>query len=382
KISQDYKPDYSNFNYTEDLGYPLLLGGIWLIIGIKKYIYIGIFQIILEAFACVCVFSIGKRLFSSRTGFLAGLMYSLYIFEAQFSVIPHPYAIIGTLIIFGSWFITRIENTKTTKKSLLMIVFAGSILGLATLIRSSLILLPAMAAIYILFHINFKKAIVFICLLFLSFSLVMAPLIIRNKIVFGEARAVRKSFWHTVMTGFGQFPNPWELVPVDGSVVAYVHNKYGIECCGEAYESVLRDDAIKAIKSNPVWYFGMVLERISMSLFPFHFAMTRGKITQETKDGQPVFYTHPYDQIELIFAFISSVWVLIAIIGAILSIREWRKTILLILIWAYFLGVHSLTFTHPNYMVPLSFVYALFSAYTVDSILSKMHDKYFKASVG
>lgn len=366
-IKESAAAHYQPF-YHDELGYPLFLGILWSIAGESRYILAQLFQIFFAGLAVVGVYRIASVVFSSYViGLLSAFLYAIYVPEAKLAALPHQYAWTGILIVFNVWLLVEAYKRKESGLIYFFAAFLGVLGGIGAIMRSTLLLVPAVDIIFLFFAFRAKRAIMLSAIVFMFFAFFMISLFLHNSSAVGEGRVTRKTFWHSVAVGLGQFPNPWGILPIDGSVGDFVKKQgYSVDYYPSAEtETFLKKEIINEIKENPFWYMGTIAERIPLSLFPFHWAMTQGKIDVAVHDGERVFFRVPFGLGALLQAFIATVWVGLALIGMWLARSFWRAWLSVFLMWGYIVMIHSAILVQPLYMHAVSFVYAMFSAYAL-----------------
>ena len=360
-VTSYYQPFYDN-----EIGYPIFLSLVWKLTRRKEYVFPILFQIILAGLASICVFQMARKFMPLGFAFLSALLYSFYIPEAKLNVLPFQYAWIGLIAVFSTWLIIKIKTVKNAKLIYFLSILLGLFYGIGASMRSTLIFLPLVSIIVFFTSFQFKRALKLSLLILVFFGLIISFYYLYNSSQFNEGRIVRRTFWHSIAVGLGQFPNPWGFLPIDGSIGDFVGDN-NPDLLNPTYPNVrseqfLKEKIINEISKNPMWYIGTVIERIPIAIFPFHWAMINGSIQSKYENSQRIFYLVPYNQKVLLDTFILSLWIALALVGMYFMRKQWILILPLLGTWLYFIGVHSLIFVQPGYIYPVGFIYAIFSA--------------------
>lgn len=367
-VNGTYIPEYKKAISYEP-GYPLFLSALWRMVGEERYIFPSLVHVFLGGIAALGVFLVARSLFGLPVAVLAGFLYAFYVPEAKMSVVPYQYPWMGFTAVWFVWFLIKAHSLKEKRSFYFMAAMCGAVAALGTLMYSTLVFFPILAVIFFFFVSRFKNAFVASITMFAVFIGLLSPLLYYNISEFGEARIVTRPFWFNVARGLGQSPNPWGFLPDDGVIFNFVakkHPEYLLYGAGSEYnadvEKYLKSEILRGIGERPLWYVGTALERLTMVILPFHWAITQGEINE---DAEGKISLGPRGEAELLGAFIASIWIVIAFVGMWLGRRKWLIVAPLFLVLFYFLGIHTLTVVHPYYLNVLSFVYAIFSAYAL-----------------
>jgi len=119
--------------------FPAFLGAVYAVFG-HSYAAAKIALSVLGSLTCVLIALIGERVFAERVGWIAGGIAALYpflVFYTGFLLVETMFVFLLTLALY---FLVRIRETPTLRWRLL----AGLVLGLASLTRSTVVLMPVM----------------------------------------------------------------------------------------------------------------------------------------------------------------------------------------------------------------------------------------------
>jgi len=188
-----YTIEYYNFgrptSYRAPL-YPLFLASIYSIFG-HNYLAVRVIQSIFGAILCILVYFIARSVFNNMVGLIAAISLAVYKPFISYSFYGGPgflYAenlftpLLAVLILF------LVSRFLVKPISLTNQIIAGVLIGLASLTRPVIALLPFFLILLLLIQRTFspKKILFIMAPLFLSFGIVMLPWIALNYIVHKE----------------------------------------------------------------------------------------------------------------------------------------------------------------------------------------------------
>jgi 4-amino-4-deoxy-L-arabinose transferase-like glycosyltransferase len=395
-------------------GTSILLAGTYWIFGQYTYIYLRIFQAIIDSFGCLFIFLAGRELFGRRVGLISAFLYAVWLPIAYLSTWPLHDALMPFITLVCLYFFVMGVRRNAIKFYILSGLFAG----IGCYFQPTILFLPLCFGlglfIYNLHKSNFKEQLVNVAkvtaISILALALVITPWIVRNYHVTGSVIIMRPGPWSTVWEGFGEFgQNPVGAQLSDEATyeLARKESGYNIEYLSPAYQALFKSKVLNAMKEHPGWYSGLVAKRIPRAIFNFselgiyNLPMIRADYPVWIKylyDTGPVGYvtaikkmfqgigdgtfwvmlkTYPYGA----FYFVL-VWVF-AIIPPLLSIfalwiarRNWRSLVLVATVPIYFIVIHIFTLVASyKSIVPGSLGYIIFSAIALDYIYSLIKRK-------
>ncbi|MDE3058855.1 MAG: glycosyltransferase family 39 protein [Bacteroidota bacterium] len=274
-----YAPFYHRpFGYIGFVLVPLLLS--------SNPVSIQVLQAFLAGLSSLLVYSLAKKVTSENFAYLAALLYALWPLSARFEISILPDALVSLFLLLTVWCLTKnLEKEKTLTWNFL----AGISNGIAVLMRPEVALLPffLLGTFFVLRQPTFlvKK----IALFAAGMLIVIIPQTIQN---------YRASEGHIIPLGIGNGISMWEGISqfgdkfgtVFGDERAAEHEGYrnwgypnGVERDQERFR-----EAVNIIISHPLWYAGMMVERIPVLLTP-DWIMTRkfAPSLKEYLDGAP-----------------------------------------------------------------------------------------------
>ncbi len=268
-----YAPFYHRpFGYVVFVLFPLLLS--------SNLIIIQILQSVIAGFSSILVYALAKKITSHNYAVMAAYLYALWPLSARFEISVLPDALVSFFLLLTIWCL--LKNLEE-EKPLVWNLLAGISNGIAVLMRPEIALLPffLLGAFFVLKQTRslIKKIILFAA----GMLLVIIPQTVQN---------YRASEGHIIPLGIGNGLSMWEGISQFGNKFGTV---FGDEHTAEheGYENwgfpngVKRDqqrfqEAVDIIVSHPIWYAGVMAERIPVLLTP-DWIMTR-KFTPSLKE--------------------------------------------------------------------------------------------------
>ncbi|MFN3476903.1 MAG: glycosyltransferase family 39 protein [Candidatus Methylomirabilales bacterium] len=164
--------------------FPYFLAVLFTLFG-KDLFLATLVQMLLSAFTCVLIYSLGKALFSKKVGVLAALMASCYSLFIFFGAVLHS----TTLEVFmtAAMLLHLTYSSQHPKPTNWLL--SGALIGLACLARPNLLLFPPFLPLALRFRLKgerdfrLRQAIV---MLLLGMVLVIAPVTLRNYMFSGR----------------------------------------------------------------------------------------------------------------------------------------------------------------------------------------------------
>jgi hypothetical protein len=207
------------------------------------------------------------------------------------------------------------------------------------------------------------------------FSLMISPLVLRNYKQFGKLLITRGAVWHSFWAGIGQFPNKYDLIDKDAEVIRFCLSKDSTAYYGtERYEQILKEEAFKLFKENPIWYMTTVIRRSFVILSPkIGREIFLQKSTTNTDTG---IHNQAFGKpILLIFDF---VFVIGLISGLWISRMNFRMNIIIALPLIYSIIMLSPFYVVGRNILNVYFVTLIFSAITIVWIWERINAKLLK----
>jgi 4-amino-4-deoxy-L-arabinose transferase-like glycosyltransferase len=252
-------------------GYPILLSFLYKLFP-ESDSAVQIFQAALDSLCAVIVFLLAVQLLPTGVGTIAGLMAAL---APQFSwnsiqLLPDSMAALPILLAIYLIALTR------DRPRILLILIAGMLIGVSCWLRANALLLAPFTAL--LFPVIFKRGQGLRAALTLigGACLVIAPLTIRNAVVFGKFIPVSLGAGQTLIEGIADYDTDGSLgLPqTDIELIrdeAITYNRPDYANSLFTPNGVQRDRArtargLAVIRAHPLWFAGVMVRRAASML--------------------------------------------------------------------------------------------------------------------
>lgn len=249
-------------------GYPMVIAPVYAITG--GFAAFRVFQILINSLAPVFVFMIVLRLFDRDTAIVAGALTAL---APQFSyysgmLLPDGLCVVPILVAVYM-FSKSIERPRY-----IYAIICGIALGVSCWLRSNALLLPLFFAIAALFLLPKIVGARFSAVLLAAFVLVIAPITIRNVVIFHSFVPLSLGMGHMVVIGLAQYDEQGTLGLPRGDedemmADAVRNNRPDYFSQLYAPDGILRERqrlalGLTTIRENPLWYASVVIRRSLM----------------------------------------------------------------------------------------------------------------------
>ena len=263
-----------------DRGLTLLYAAMNKIFGQVTYLHIKVFHLVLDALIVAPVMLLANRISGSRGAVFAGIIYALFLPQAQMAVSPDYNSWLGGTMVLMTWLSVRIieERQRTMFIVLLCMLIIVNYIG--NEFRSIVALFAFGAAGWLwLVEVSVRRTLFLpkacwkpIIAFVIVGAAVMSISASVNYFARGEYSPVRSSFGHAFFTGVGQYKNPIGMSDSDKAPADW----YAIETgktdtnstLDQAYNAWLSDQAKAFIVEYPALYSSMVVRRAVSILFP------------------------------------------------------------------------------------------------------------------
>ncbi|MEP6635771.1 MAG: glycosyltransferase family 39 protein, partial [Acidobacteriota bacterium] len=251
-------------------GYPIVLAGIFKVLGDSDGA-VQLVQIFCDSIAAVLLFLIAFELLPVGAAIIAGL---LAAFSPQFSyhavlVLPDSLAVLPILIAI--YLIVRARRPR-----LLTFALAGVFLGLSCWLRANALLLAPFLAVVLMLLFQEGQRLRFATALIAGVVLTIAPITIKNYIVFHHFVPLSLGAGQTLLEGIsdydkeGRFNIPLTDLGIMRQEAEWYHKpEYALLLFGQdgiQRERMRTARGFAAIRSRPVWFLGVMGRRGMASL--------------------------------------------------------------------------------------------------------------------
>jgi 4-amino-4-deoxy-L-arabinose transferase-like glycosyltransferase len=253
-------------------GYPFLLALIYKVFG-ESDAGVQVFQIVCDSLAAVLVLLIAAELLPFGAAVVAG---ALACIAPQFcwnSILVLPDTLAVAPILLAVLLLLRADRGRTLLKTLC----AGALVGLSCWLRANALLLApfmALAAVPFLFArgVRVRASLALVAGAFVA----VAPLTVRNAVVFGHFIPVSLGAGQTLIEGIGDY-DPQERFGLPDTDVElqrqeaegygrpdYAATLFGPDAC--ARDGARRARAFAVIRSHPLWFASVMARRAASML--------------------------------------------------------------------------------------------------------------------
>lgn len=340
-------------------GYPFLLAAVYAVCG-ESDAAVQVFQAACDALAAALVFLIAAELLTFGVGVVAGALAGLAPQFCWNSLMLLPDTLAVLPLLGAVWLLLRAGEGRTLLKAL----GAGVLVGLSCWLRANALLLApfmALAAVPFLFA---KGARVGPALALVAGSLLaVAPVTVRNALVFGHFIPVSLGAGQTLIEGIGDYDpaGRFGLPATDVELQRqeaemYGRPEYATSLFGP--DAIERDRARRArafavIRAQPLWFAGVMARRAS--------SMLRLERVPLASNALPVSegWTRPLRLMLRVVQklFITAVLLPLQLFGLAVLVRErrWRVLAVLCAVPLYYLCVQSALHTEYRYVLAVQY---------------------------
>jgi hypothetical protein len=266
-LSGDLRAFVSDLNHMEHPpGYPILLAGIFKVFG-DSNTAIEFVQLICDSVAAVILFMIAAELLPVAAAMIAGMLAALSPQFAYYSVLLLPDSLAIVPVLLAVYLLVRARRHP----NLLNFVAAGALVGVSCWLRANALLLaPFLAAITPLITARGKRVRASAALIF-GTLLVVAPITIKNAIVFHHFIPLSLGAGQTLLEGIAEYDETgrFNIPKTDLGIMRQEAEWYGRP---EYALMLFTPDGIQrerwriarglgVIRANPAWFGGVMLRR-------------------------------------------------------------------------------------------------------------------------
>jgi hypothetical protein len=247
-------------------GYSILMALLFTVSG-ESDAAIQIFQIVCDALAAVLVFLIVAELLPESVAVIAGLLVALSPQFAWNSVLLLPDSLSVAPILLAVYCLARAYR----RPRLWLLIAAGALVGLSCWLRANAMLLAPFMTLSIPFLFKRGMRLRYAAALLGGALLIVAPLTIRNAIVFGHFIPVSLGAGQTLLEGISDYDEAhrFGIPETDMGIMKWEAEVYGRP---DYYGTLFNPDGVKrermrlaqgfkVIGSHPVWFFGVMAQR-------------------------------------------------------------------------------------------------------------------------
>jgi 4-amino-4-deoxy-L-arabinose transferase-like glycosyltransferase len=263
-------------------GYPIFLSAVYAVSG-RSYFTVQLIQNLVNSFSPVLIFLIAGHLISWRVGIASGVLSAVSHHLSYYSNLVLSDSLCPLPILLAVYLLVRVGFRRHA--SLWVYALAGSMIGLSAWIRPNPMLM-GLASIPLLVIVSgrHKRVILNGVVLASATFLTIAPITIRNYLLYGEFVPIRIGIGIVLWQGLGDASGGRFGARTDDEVILSEVALYDKPSYGESWASpdgITRDRdrvrrSLEIIAAHPVWYLGTVFGRM-------------GEMLKDTADAPLVF---------------------------------------------------------------------------------------------
>lgn len=253
----DVSNKYNKPRIVGGFGYSYLLYLFWIHTPEKSYIYVQIFQVIVDILIVLLIYRIGETI-NRGSGFIAGLLYLTSYPVLFFSVLPNKEIFTIWVTIIACYLFIRFLSTEANKYLLII----SLLLSCGLFIRMSFFMVVAGFILFLFLYRGSGSAVrgVFFFLIPFVVLFVIPAAIIHYEYMGSYNFMAIPSAWN-LWAGLGEYPNEYGFVCSDEFVFEHLA-EIGIKPEPSLAMAVaLRKEAMSVIIRDPMFYIYTVLRR-------------------------------------------------------------------------------------------------------------------------
>lgn len=360
-------------------GYSILMAFLYKLFG-EKDAALRFFQILCDALSVLLVFLIALELAASKTvALIASLLAAISPQLAYNSLLLLPDSVSILPILLAVYVLARAKSKPHDWPNLIL---AGALLGVSCWLRPNALLLPFYLAALLFFTVprsgpRWRAPLVLLA----SFVLVIAPVTIRNMVVFKTFIPLSLGSGVTFIEGIADYDKDgWTRLPrTDMEVLRREAEMYGrADYAGSLYnpDGIERERArvregLNAVRSRPVWFAGVMLRRAASMLRMERVPVIAGSPLASSAGVETKRLSPPGIILKSIQKlFVTALMLPLCLIGIFLLARkkEWHALALLLIVPVYYLSVQSMLHTEYRYVIAIQYFLHIFVAFTIYSV--------------
>ena len=361
-------------------GYPILLSLAYRV-GLNSDTAIQLLQITLDSVSVAIILLLAFELFPAAIGIIAGMLAAL---APQFSwnaltLLPDSLAALPVLLALLLVVRSRQENNRGNRSELLSMLAAGALIGVSCWLRANALLLAPFLTVLFLFirqrAARWRPALALVG----GALLIIAPLTIRNAMVFGSFIPVSLGAGQTLLEGIADYNS-------DGSLGLPTTDVELIRSEAEAFhrpdyanslfspDGVERDRArlargVAVIRAHPLWFFGVMVRRAASML---RLERTPLRLQPTNAVSWQRLFQWPLRFVQKLF--ITAIFLPLTLLGACLLgyQRQFQSLALLLVVPLYYFSMQSALHTEYRYVLVIHYFLFVLAAVSLYSISCKI----------
>lgn len=353
-------------------GYSILMAGIFYIFG-ESDAALRFVQITFDALAAVLIFLLVSELLPKGVAVIAGALVALSPQLAYNSLLLLPDSLAVWPILLALYLIVRASK----EARLFHLIVAGALVGLSCWLRPNALLLAPLMACLVAFLFRGGTRGRYSLTLLAAALLVIAPLTIRNAIVFRRFIPLSLGSGITLIEGIADYDKGEAGLPkTDMEVLQWEAKSYSRpDYAGTLYspDGIERERArvahgIVAIRSRPFWFLGVMVRRAASMLRLERVPVISGSPLALDSGRASALVRYPGVLLKSVQKlFVTAIMLPLFLIGIFLlgRMQGVRALAILLVVPVYYLSVQSLLHTEYRYVIAIQYFLLAFVAFTL-----------------
>lgn len=252
-------------------GYSILLAAIYGL-GRDEYKGLWLVQILCDSASALLIFLIGLEMLNWWVGLIASIMVALSPHLAYYSLLLTPDSLAVPPILLAMYLVTR----ALKRPRVIELILAGALIGVSCWLTANAMLLAVFIGVVVLLLFEGRRRFILAAVLVGSTLAVVAPLTIRNFVVFHRFIPLSIQAGLSLVEGIGDYDKDgrfgmprsdrearrkdveWNGRP---DYARSLWSPNGIE-----RDRTRLDRGLAVVRSNPLWFFGVMLRRAKFML--------------------------------------------------------------------------------------------------------------------
>ena len=360
-------------------GYPILLSFIYRVAP-DSDTATQVVQMILDSFSVTVIALIAFELFPAAVGVIAGFLAAL---APQFSwnsilLLPDSQAalpiLLALLLISNT---LRRSNSTSERSSTFSLLAAGALIGVSVWLRAnSLLLAPFMTLLFLFIRkrgSRLRPAVTLLC----GALLIIAPITIRNAMVYGKFIPVSLGAGQTLIEGIADYNSDGSL-GMPQTDMELIRGEAETAHRPEYANSLFTPDGIErdrarlgsgfaVIRAHPIWFAGVMIRRAASML---RLERTPLRLDRTSSGTWPLFQW-PLRALQKIF--ITAIFLPLFLIGAGMLVyqRQFQSLAILLVVPCYYFCTQSALHTEYRYVLVIHYFLFVLAAVAIYSIVKQ-----------
>lgn len=359
-------------------GYSILLALIYRLAG-ETDLAAQLFQMVCDSLAAVMIFLIAIELLPFTAGVIAGFMAALAPQFSWNSILLLPDTLAALPVLMAIYLITGARR----RPRWLRVLAAGALIGVSCWFRANALLLAPFLVLVMLAIFPHGWRLRMSLALIGGACLAIAPLTIRNALVFGHFIPVSLGAGQTLLEGIADYDETGSLGLSDTDMglmkqEAEIHNRpdYALTLFGP--DAIQRDRARLArgraiIRAHPVWFFTVIVRRAGSM-----WRLERAPLISNTSASGPGTTLAVFVVGSIQKCFITAIILPLVVTGLILLALKRQGSVLAILLAVpvYYFCVQSVLHTEYRYVLTLHYFLFVIAAVAIHQIVCVVRKRF------